>query len=147
MQVKGNHLIRTKASRQITIDPMTPTLINPTSACNLGKYYIPRAKNNPMFDACVLFERSQIALQFTVSASHSIKPGGFEILKGVLPSLCDEQAFVFVIPKGREEKFSCDKPSGDLQNKFKYYVLPLEDMMGVLPVLSGHLKTENSQPP
>jgi hypothetical protein len=127
MKVKGKSLIQAKEIKTIIIDSMTPTELDPESTCSPEKYYIPAVKNNPTFDACFLLNGEQIALQFTISPTHSIKDAGFLVLNNVLPKNCNKQALVFVVPKARAEKFKCQAPSGDPQKRFKYYVLPLDD--------------------
>jgi hypothetical protein len=127
MKVNGPSLIQSGEERTITIKPMTPTLLDPKSVCSPEKYYIPATKNHLTFDACFLLEQEQIALQFTISLKHSINDKGFPVLKSVLPTGCDEQALVFVVPKSRAEKFKTQAPSSGLQKGFQYYVLSLDD--------------------
>jgi hypothetical protein len=130
MKVNGAKLIQSEESKTITIKPMTPTLLDSKSVCSPGKYYIPATKNHPTFDACFLLNREQIALQFTVSVSHTIKDAGFLVLNDMLPKNYHKQALVFVVPKDRAENFWCSAPTSGLQKGFQYYVLPLDDSGG-----------------
>jgi len=108
-------------------DPMDPTLRDPAvSCCKLGEYYIPAAKNNPTFDTCFLLGQVAFALQIAISPTHSINAKGFDILEGVLPTEFRSRAFVFVVPSSKAQKFTCPIPTGDAQDKFRYFVLPLE---------------------
>ena len=127
MQVKGKSLVQTQETRSIIVDNMIPTVLETNSVCSPGKYYIPPKKNQATFDACFLLNEEQIALQFTISITHSLSGAGFPVLNGVRPESCKEQAVIFVVPKARAEKFRSQAPSSDSQKKFKYYVLPLDD--------------------
>jgi hypothetical protein len=130
MRIQGKSL--TLARRQkpevISIDPLdTSTFDSVVPTCSPDKYYIPMAKNHPTFDACFLLSYGrQLALQMTLSLSHSINSKGFDILERMRPTACDKQALVFVIPKENTQDFKCPKPTGDAQESFKYYILPLE---------------------
>jgi len=63
--------------------------------------------------------------QVTISPTGSINAKGFDILERVPPKTYDERALIFVVPKSIAQGFKCLKPTGDAQNKFQYFVLPL----------------------
>lgn len=109
------HLTRTKF---ITKDP-------PTSTQEVTKYYIPSASNNATFDAFLLSNSKQIALQTTVSSSHSLTSSGFDELTKRLPPGY-EQCFAFVVPNSTAWTFKCKPPDGPVQQRFKFFLLLLD---------------------
>ena len=129
MRVEGKNLTLDEKRKPeiLNLNPMIPVIQDPkVSTCKHGDYCIPIAKNNPTFDAYFLSEGLQIALQITISSTHSINAMGFDVLERALPPTNAERAFIFVVPKTNPQTFACPKPTTDLQNKYQYFVLPLE---------------------
>ena len=123
---EGERLIQVEESETISIKSMTLTSLDPESVYEMGAYYVPASKRHATFDACFLAKRTQIALKFTISLSHTIEDEGLVVLNNMLPEAYNAQALVFVVPKARAERFTCPAPSSELQAEFEYYVLALD---------------------
>jgi len=123
---KGNCLIQVNESKTISIKPMTGTPLDKKSVCQPGEYYIPTSEREPAFDTCFLLNNELIALQFTTSDKHTTEDNGFSTLIKMRPKTCTEQSLVYVVPKARAEKFTCDAPSKYWLGRFKFYVLALD---------------------
>ena len=121
-----NRLIQANESKTISIESMTLTVLDKSAVCQPGEYYISPSKNEPTFDACFLLNNELIALQFTISIKHTTKDNGFPTLISMRPTTCTEQSLVYVVPKGRAERFTCDAPSDRWLNTFNFYVLALD---------------------
>ena len=85
MTVEGTDLVSCYTmSESIMISHLTLTKFMtkdpPTSTQENTKYYIPSASNNATFDAFLLSNSKQIALQTTVSSSRSLTSSGFDEL-------------------------------------------------------------------
>jgi len=123
---KRNCLIQVNESKTISIKSMTLTILDKNSVCQLGEYCISASESEPMFDACFLLNNELIALQFTISNKHTTKDDGFLTLIEMQPKTCTERSLVYVVPKARAERFTCDAPSDYRLQTFKFYVLALD---------------------
>ncbi len=102
-------------SMVLHIDALTPKVFDPdkdtkASTSSISEYYIPEAKNNPIFDSFFLTGSTQVALQITTSISHSLQDRGLLALKRRLPKGF-QQHIVFIVPQSRGANFRCQKPS------------------------------------
>lgn len=130
-QGKNRKLVRSSQDHgtSITFAPLEPYVFTPSellsSTSDPRKYFIPRAGNNPAFDAFLrINEDIGVGLQMTLAAGHTLNARGLRMLWGRLgKKSADKNYFVFVIRQGSD--FECKRPSATQMNRFKFYTLEL----------------------
>ena len=128
MTGEGDNLIPSQSEIEpINIGRLTPQMLkigdSSDFTCQTGKFYIPWAKNNRTFDSFFLLERKLIAIQITLSPSHSLKHAGLTKLKKLRPDPSYELYYVFVVPTCK--KFKCKVPVS-VQDRFHFFLLEMK---------------------
>jgi len=130
MAVRGTNLVPCHTMpKPITIGHLTRTKFGPgdpaASTQEDTKYYIPSASNNAIFNAFLFSKSKQIALQTTISSSHSLSPRALEGLDKRLPQGY-KQCFTFVVPRSTAQTFTCKLPTDPAWPGVKFFLLLLD---------------------
>src|SRR5258706_5946292 len=99
---------------------------------------IPSASNNAMFNAFLFSKSNQIALQTTISSSHSLSRSAFGGLAQRLPQGY-EQFFYFVVPDSTARTFKCNLASDPAWAGVKFFLLLLDHGNGKYYPSSAHM--------
>ena len=143
MAVRGTNLVPCHTMpRPITIGHLTRAKFIPgdpaASTQEDTKYYIPSASNHAIFNAFLLSESKQIALQTTISSSHSLSPRAFEGLDKRLPQ-GHKQCFTFVVPNSTAQTFTCKLPTDPAWSGVMFFLLLLDHDNGMYYPSSAHM--------